>query len=37
MYDGQGTLPPKENYFGLLATNGTKKESYNIVWEISKK
>lgn len=32
--DGQGAQPEKENYFGLLTIDGTKKEAYHIVWNI---
>ena len=35
MYDGQGTQPPKENYFGLLTIYGTKKEAYVFIKNIS--
>jgi hypothetical protein len=35
MYDGQGAQPPKENYFGLLAIDGAKKEAYTFIRNIS--
>lgn len=35
IYDGQGAEPPKENYFGLLTINETKKEAYIFVKTIS--
>jgi hypothetical protein len=35
MYDGQGAQPPKENYFGLLAIDGAKKEAYTFIKNIS--
>jgi hypothetical protein len=34
--DNSGLSDPKENYFGLLTVNGTKKEAYYRVWEISR-
>lgn len=34
--DNFGLLPEKENHFGLLTINGTKKEVYFRVWEISR-
>lgn len=35
--DNSGLTPPKENYFGLLTVNGTKKESYFKIWGINRK
>ena len=35
--DNYGLFPETENHFGLLAINGVKKESYDIVWDISRK
>jgi endo-1,4-beta-mannosidase len=37
LYDGQGTYPPKENYFGLLTINGTRKEAYNLIYNLNKR
>ena len=34
--DGEGADPPTENYFGLLTLNGTKKEAYQILWNINR-
>ena len=34
--DGQGADPPKENYFGLLTLDETKKEAYQILWNINR-
>ena len=35
--DGYGASPEKENYFGLLTLEGTKKEAYWIVWNINRR
>ena len=35
--DGQGAEPLKENYFGLLTINGTKKEAYNLIYNLNKR
>jgi hypothetical protein len=35
--DGYGLFPEKENHFGLLTANGTKKESYYTILNISRK
>ena len=35
--DNSGLPPEKENHFGLLTLNGTKKEAYNVVWDINRK
>ena len=34
LIDASGLDPKKENYFGLLTVNGTKKEAYHRIWEI---
>ena len=33
--DGSKTEPPQENYFGLLTVNGSKKEAYDVIKNIS--
>ena len=35
--DNYGLFPENENHFGLLTIDGTKKESYNVVWDINRK
>jgi hypothetical protein len=35
--DNYGLTPEKENHFGLVQLNGTKKESYYMVWETNRK
>jgi hypothetical protein len=35
--DNYGLTPEKENHFGLIQLNGTKKESYDVVWKINRK
>ena len=35
--DGYGASPEKENHFGLLTLEGTKKEAYEVIWNIGRK
>jgi hypothetical protein len=35
--DGYGASPEKENHFGLLTIEGTKKEAYEVIWKIGRK
>lgn len=37
LYDNEGLVPPKENYFGLLTMEGTEKEAYWTVCDINRK
>lgn len=37
LYDGQGAEPLEENYFGLLTINGTKKEAYNLIYNLNER
>jgi len=34
--DGRWASPEKENYFGLLTLEGTEKEAYFVIWNISR-
>lgn len=36
LMDNSGLFPEKENHFGLITVNGTKKEAYYRIWEIGR-